>query len=109
MSAGIIKPWCKLSASEFPLMTMEIFNMVAINRRFQCPVLVKTTYKEIIPSSSVKQRVHLVHDFLSGECGFEESNHDVVEEREVIQHYSLTTTHNLTNNRYPNLVPRAFI
>ncbi|CAB3980190.1 Hypothetical predicted protein [Paramuricea clavata] len=50
----------------------------------QCPVLVKTTYKEIIPSSSMKQRVHLVHDCLSGECGFEESNHDVVEEREVI-------------------------
>ncbi len=50
---------------------MEIFS-------FQCPVLVKTTYKEIIPSSSVKQRDHLVHDCLSGECGFEESNHDVV-------------------------------
>jgi hypothetical protein len=74
---------------------------------FQCPVLVKTTYKEIIPSSSVKQRVHLVHDCLSGECGFEESNHDVVEEREVIQHYSLTTTHNFTNNRY--LFNRFFI
>ncbi len=43
----------------------------------------------------MKQHIHLVHDTLSRECGFEESNHDVVKEREVIQHHSLTTTHNL--------------
>ena len=75
--------------------------------RFQCPVLLKTAYKEIIPSSSVQQRVHLVHDCLAGECGFEESNHYVVEEREVILHHSLNVAHNLTNNRY--LFNRFFI
>lgn len=75
--------------------------------RFQCPVLVKTASKKIILSSSVQQRVHLVHDCLRGECGFEESNHGVIEEREVIQQNTLTNTHNLSNNRY--LFNRFFI
>ena len=68
--------------------------------RFQCPFLLKTACKEIIPLSSVQQHVHLVHDCLTGECGFQESNHDAVKEREVIKRHSLNVTHNLTNNRY---------
>ena len=75
--------------------------------RFQCPVLVKTASKKIILSSSVQQHVYLVHDCLRGKCGFEESDHAMIEERELIQQNTLTNRHNLSNNRY--LFNRFFI
>ena len=74
--------------------------------RFNCPVLEKTNRKEIIPSTSVEQRVNVVHD-CSNQCKFEVSGKDMVEEREVVSHQTMTYQHDFTNNRY--LLNRFFL
>jgi hypothetical protein len=66
---------------------------------FNCPVLEKTNRKEIITSTSVEQRVNVVHDCLN-QCNFEVSGKAMVEEREVVSHETITYQHDFTNNRY---------
>ena len=68
--------------------------------RFRCPVLLKTNEKVVLPSSRLQQRIHIVHDCLSGKCVFESTSHSVVEEREEVQHNSLINKHDFSNNRY---------
>ena len=74
--------------------------------RFNCPVLNKTNRKEIIPSSSVEQRVNVVHD-CSHECKFEVSGKTVVEEREVVCNEGTIYQHDFANSRY--LLNRFFL
>ena len=74
--------------------------------KFNCPVLEKTNRKVIIPSTSVEQRVNVVHDCSSG-CKFTVSGKAVVEEREVVSHEGTTFQHDFANGRY--LLNRFFL
>ena len=66
--------------------------------RFNCPLLMKTERKEMIPSKMVKDKLCISHQCVQGHCKYEEGNKTFTKEREEVVKQCQVYVHDSTNN-----------